>query len=451
MCTGHDDPCGAASPTALPEAETFLHHDFIQLANGNYLLLAHQPEEESDFLLEVDRSGRVVWEWRAHEHLRHDFDRAPEANNKTHINSVHELPDNRWFDEGLETFRPGNILLSARNLNALYIVARPEGEVVWHHYEGLDYQHEAIMIPPELQGAGNILLFNNGYHDLEGYRQSAIVEIRPPDGNIVWEYRRRGFFSSTGGTQQVLANGNILVTSSQGGRVFEITRDGRIVWQWSPPHMPMRASRYPVDYSPQLRALGPPSQEPVEARNPDTFIDKDLYTFSLPHETRRVRLAGESRYILKTPNRCQILQVPAGSKLQLGLGAWTPDQESQTPFVGDEGPARFSVSLRRIDEEEAETLFDREVDLSLLFAKKPRGKVSLLREIIPLGLDRPQTVELCLRLSSITGGPTLDDFIWEEPLIRPPLSRQPLAAETALDEAAMERQEKHLKAIGYID
>lgn len=435
----------------LPGADTFLHHDFIQLANGNYLLLGHDPAEESDFLLEIDRSGQIVWDWRSRQHLQSDFDRAPEASNKTHINSVHELPENRWFGEGLEAFRPGNILLSARNLNALYIVARPDGEVVWHHYEGLDYQHEAIMIPPGIQGAGNILLFNNGYHDLDRYRQSAIVEISPPDGEIVWEYRRRGFFSSTGGTQQVLANGNLLVTSSQGGRVFEITRDGRIVWQWSPPHMPMRASRYPVDYSPRLRALGTPSAEVLAVRDPNTFIDKDLYTFSLPHETRRVRVAGESRFILKTPNRCQVLQIPAGSRLLLGFGAWIPEGDSKTPFVSDEGPARFSATLRRTEEEEAETIFDREIDLSSLFARKTQGKVALLKENIQLGFARHQTAELCLQLSSVSGGPTLDDFIWEEPQIRPPFIRQRIAAETALDEAALERQEKHLKAIGYID
>ena len=39
----------------------------------------------------------------------------------THINSVFELTDNRWFDAGDGRFRPGNVLVSARNLNAIFI------------------------------------------------------------------------------------------------------------------------------------------------------------------------------------------------------------------------------------------------------------------------------------------------------------------------------------------
>jgi len=436
---------------ALPDDETFLHHDFIQLENANYLLLGHDPAKESDFLLEVDRAGEIIWRWNSHEHLQLDFSRAAKPNNKTHINSVHELPSNRGFDDGHEALRPGNILISARNLNALYIVARPEGDVVWQHLEGLDYQHEAIMIPPGTRGAGNILLFNNGYHDLEKYRQSAIVELNPVDKKVVWKYRRRGFYSSTGGTQQTLPNGNLLVTSSQGGRVFELTRDGRIVWQWSPPHMPMRASRYPENYCPELQELGPPSAKLIENRDPDTFIDKDLYTFSLPHQTRRVKVRGESRFILKDPNRCQVLQIPAGTELLLGYGAWTMDQETETPFVSDEGPARFGVTLRPVDGTETQQIFDRTVDLSLLIAQKTTAKAVLVNEKIPLGLTSPETVEICLSLESVSGGPTLDDFIWEEPMIRRPGSRAPIEAELAIDAEALEKQEKHLKAIGYID
>jgi len=43
--------------------------------------------------------------------------------------------------------------VSARNLDALYIVARPGGEVVWTYGEGLDWQHEARMIPDGHPGA----------------------------------------------------------------------------------------------------------------------------------------------------------------------------------------------------------------------------------------------------------------------------------------------------------
>jgi hypothetical protein len=435
---------------SLPDPDTFLHHDFIQLENGNFLLLAHDPAVQADFMLEIDRSGEVLWRWEAAEHLAGEFSRAGERNNRTHINSVHELPPNRWFDEGQKEFRPGNILISSRNLNAIYIVARSEGDVVWRFDEGLDYQHEASMIPPRLQGAGNILLFNNGYHDIDGYRQSAILELNPSDGKEVWRYRRGGFYSSTGGTQQSLQNGNLLVTSSQGGRVFELTRDGRIVWQWSPPYLPMRVSRYPEDYSHQLKELGSPSRQPIERRDPDRFIDEDLFTFSLPHETQRLRLDGKSRFVLKNPNRCQILQIPEGAEMVLGFGAKTGDQE--TPFVRDEaGSARFTATLRLVDTAAAEKVLDRIVNRSDLSAEEGQTTVALLHQKISLRSYESEAVELCLQLTSGSGDTSLGSFVWEEPLIRPPNRRLARQAEAEIDAEALARQEEHLKAIGYLN
>lgn len=431
----------------LENEDTFLHHDFIQLDNGNYLLLAHEPSSSSDFLLEVNRSGEIVWRWDSSLHLAEEFNRAGSRNNKTHINSVHELPANRWFEKGRREFRPGNILVSARNLNTLYIVDRPGGEVVWRHDEGLDFQHEAIMIPPGLQGAGNILFFNNGYHDLDSYRQSAIVEVVPIDGKIAWEYRSRGFYSSTGGTEQALPNGNLLITSSQGGRVFELTRDGRIVWQWSPPFMPMRASRYPTDFNSHLEHLGQPFDETIERRDPNRFIDENLFTFSLPHQTRRVRVGDKTLDLLKSPDRCQILQIPDNAELTLGFGAWIEDQE--TPFVANEGPAEFSATIRAEDETEVVTLFQRRVERSDLKGSEQGDKVALLHEKIPLESWGSETVELCFALDSPDGRP--GNFVWEEPLIRSPNRRGMLAADENLDEEALEKQEKHLKAIGYIN
>lgn len=435
---------------ALPDPDTFLHHDFIQLDNGNFLLLAHDPAAAADFLLEVDRAGKTVWRWDAAEHLANDFARGDAPNNRTHINSVHELPPNRWFDKGHEEFRPGNILISARNLNTLYIAARPEGEVVWQHHDGLDYQHEAIMIAPGIQGAGNILLFNNGYHDLDGYRQSAIVEINPVGRAVVWEYRKQGFFSSTGGTEQSLPNGNVLVSSSQGGRVFELTRDGRIVWQWSPPFLPMRALRYRQDHCPQLEELGSPSAESIDRCDPERFIDENLYTFSLAHETKRVSVGGKSKQLLKNPNRCQILQIPSGAELVLGFGAMT--KEKETPFVSDEADsAHFTATLRPLDSKVAEPILDRKLVKSDLKPEKTEAPVALLHKKIPLSSFDFESVELCLNLSSSSGGPTPGSFVWEEPLIRSPNRRAARESETELDPEALARQEEHLKAIGYIN
>ena len=54
---------------------------------------------------------------------------------------------------------------------------------------------------------------------------------------VVWRYEgttEDSFYSAIRGKQQVLPNGNVLVTDSQSGRVFEVTRGRRpeIVWEY---------------------------------------------------------------------------------------------------------------------------------------------------------------------------------------------------------------------------
>ena len=85
---------------------------------------------------------------------------------------MYELPPNRWFDAGDERFRPGNILVSARNLNAIFIIDKTSGEVVWRYSDGLDYQHEAIMVERDLEKAARfadrLLIMNKGSIVLDG-------------------------------------------------------------------------------------------------------------------------------------------------------------------------------------------------------------------------------------------------------------------------------------------
>ena len=258
--------------------EDFPHHDLIRLENGNRLVLAHDAGVRLDYLVEVDDAGRVAWEWRAVEGLRADLSRNQDRGaggahdrNRTHINSIQELPPNRWFDGGDARFRPGNILISARNLNTIYVIDKATREVVWRHDQGLDHQHEAAMIPRGHPGEGNVVLFNNGLEDRYGYRSSAVVEIDPSTGAEVWSYRAPDFFSSTGGTQQSLPNGHFLVTSSRGGRVFEVT--------------PGRTHRLAVD-----AAL------PTDARRP-------LRLRSLPAARRAAPPGPAARRASRTPSR----------------------------------------------------------------------------------------------------------------------------------------------------
>jgi len=305
----------------LPGSEDLPHHDVIELGDGNHLILAQETTTRSDYLHEVDRKGRVVWEWSPQEHLeRHFPDRDQRYPDPTHINSLFELPENRFFDDGDGRFKPGNILVSARNLNAIFIIDRSTGEIVWKHSEGLDFQHEAQMVPKGVLGAGSIVVFNNGYHNVNAYRRSEIRVIHPIDGRLLWSYSAPTFFTTVAGIQQVLSNGNLLVTSSEGGRVFEITPEKEKVWEWIPPYLPMRVLRYPADHCPQLAALGPVDEEPVTRTDRHPWVDIELGQFTFRKDYRVATLYELVREVLREPSGCSELLLPVDPVVQVAYG-----------------------------------------------------------------------------------------------------------------------------------
>ncbi|MBN1274616.1 MAG: hypothetical protein JXB26_20330 [Candidatus Aminicenantes bacterium] len=127
-------------------------------------------------------------------------------------------------------FKKGRILFCSKRLNMIGLVDLEKESVVWRWgKEELQYPHH-----PTLLDNNNILVFDNG-----NFREySRILEIEPISGKIVWFYEAeppRSFYSSWSGSNQRLPNGNTLITDSDSGRAFEITREGEIVWEFLNP------------------------------------------------------------------------------------------------------------------------------------------------------------------------------------------------------------------------
>ena len=222
------------------------HHDARRLRNGNVILLCLRPVPEAlharikgglagteagdriyaDYLLEVTTRGEIVWEWRSWEHL--DFeteiitlqDRRDEW---THGNTVAELPD-------------GNLVVSFRNISTVVIVDRRSGAIVWKlGSPPLAQQHDPRPLPN-----GHLLVFDNGPHRRDHPAPySRVIEIDPRTSAIVWEYHDQSlfdFFSPYISGAQRLVNGNTLICEGCDGRIFEVTADGRVVWEYVNPH-----------------------------------------------------------------------------------------------------------------------------------------------------------------------------------------------------------------------
>jgi len=270
-------------------ANTTLHHDLERLPNGNTLLLGREdvvnplisPDVlKDDFLVEVDPSGQVVWTWHTHEHFdQFGFDDdakaliSSAAGDWAHANSISPIPAN---DHGDPRFAEGNIIVSHRFTNTVFVIDKPTGDIVWQlgptpEQDQRTYgQHAAHMIEQGLPGAGNILIFDNGSgtgYPLRGFAPgyATVPEIDPLTKDEVWRYSamnsgqfRHRFNSYIVSNAQRLANGNTLICSGVRGRFFEVEAvTGDIVWEYMSPflspgrdNLVYRCYRVPLDWIP---------------------------------------------------------------------------------------------------------------------------------------------------------------------------------------------------------
>lgn len=250
-----------------------------------------------DALYEVDWEGNLTWEWHLWEHYdqlgfseaakqaiyENYVGRVPDVGSDyMHTNEASHLGPNKWYDSGDLRFDPDNILIDSRSSNIISIIARhdhpkgqwKEGDIIWrvgpdYSYGHPEYklgqiigQHQAHLIQKGLPGAGNILLFDNG--GMAGFgsfmpglkpmvsnklrEYSRVLEFNPVTLEVVWEYAcpqpkldsegnvvEPVCFSAFVSGAQRLVNGNTLVCEGQSGRVFELTPNKEIVWDYAVP------------------------------------------------------------------------------------------------------------------------------------------------------------------------------------------------------------------------
>jgi len=248
-------------------------HDFHVMDNDHLMIHCIMdklvpsigPElKRCPYIVEITRDKALVWEWFGEEHIKEleelcgikfplspsQFKGYPEHWKSyllfdwAHNNTCEVLPANPTArkDSG---FKEGNILFSYRSLDVIGVIDKESGEIVWAWGPGkLDGQHQPIMLPN-----GNILIFDNGTRR----RWSRVIELNPLEEEIVWEYAgtpKESFFSVAISGAQMLSNGNILVCEGGPCRLFEVTREREIVWEFRSPYRKKetygiyRATRY---------------------------------------------------------------------------------------------------------------------------------------------------------------------------------------------------------------
>jgi len=252
----------------------------------------------------------IVWEWTFWDHLIQDYDSTLSnfgvvANHPelldinlvsldlaalgycdwTHSNSID-------YNEELD-----QILISSRNLHEIYIIDHSTttqeasghtggnsgmgGDILYRWGNPMNYgrgqhenrmligQHDANWISSDYPGGSNIIIYNNGSITTFGqdFTQSSIVEIEPPVNEFGlydidevhsfaplsynWEYTG-DFFSHIMSGVRRLENGNSIVTAATEMRIFEVTSDGNIIWDYIHNEVGQnsisKAFKYPIDY-----------------------------------------------------------------------------------------------------------------------------------------------------------------------------------------------------------
>eukprot|EP01090_Pellita_catalonica_P000904 TRINITY_DN10647_c0_g1_i1.p1 TRINITY_DN10647_c0_g1~~TRINITY_DN10647_c0_g1_i1.p1 ORF type:complete len:416 (-),score=61.76 TRINITY_DN10647_c0_g1_i1:56-1303(-) len=233
------------------------HHDATKLQNGNIALLCLrevpsrvvekiQGGQEgteakggrvfADYILEVTKRGEPVWEWRSWEHL----------DVTTDVICAHDTREEWTHGNTVKETRAGNLIVNFRNISTTCIIDRVNktGDIIWKlGPPPLAQQH----FPHELPN-GNILLFDNGTHRADNPSiWSRVLEIERGTKRIVWQYTDRNlfnFFSPYISSAQRLPNGNTLICEGCNGRIFEVTHDLQVVWEYISPYFGKSEKRW---------------------------------------------------------------------------------------------------------------------------------------------------------------------------------------------------------------
>ena len=175
---------------------------------------------------EIAPDGTVVTQWYSWEHLNPDTDIICPLESRhtwTHGNAITVTPHGDW-------------LVSFRQISVVGLVERATGHLRWKWGPGaLSHQHAPTYVAPE-----HVLLFDNGAHRYgQGAPYSRVVEVDvATDANPAWEYRGDPPFAFLQSPHQQCGTPpqwEHLDLRGSAGRLFEVTADHEIVWEYLNP------------------------------------------------------------------------------------------------------------------------------------------------------------------------------------------------------------------------
>lgn len=140
-----------------------------------------------------------------------------------HFNDVEPLTEAKAA--AFPQFAPGDLLISSRTLNTLFVIDPATLHIKWLRTGATLRQHD-----PDWGANGTITVFDNRL----GRGASQIVSIDPKTDarKVVLDGSTIGFYSRIRGKHMRSARGDLMVASPQQGRAFEIGPDGNLLMDY---------------------------------------------------------------------------------------------------------------------------------------------------------------------------------------------------------------------------
>lgn len=130
--------------------------------------------------------------------------------------------------------KPGQMLVSFRELALVAVLDADTKKLEWGLRGSWIGQHD-----PSILENGHLLIFDNyGNIDPDWRLTTRVIEVNPTTEEVVWKYagnKEHPLGSLIRGEVERLDNGNTLITEASGGRIVEVTPDGKTAWEFVNP------------------------------------------------------------------------------------------------------------------------------------------------------------------------------------------------------------------------
>lgn len=153
-----------------------------------------------------------------------------------HLNDVEVLSE--AAADAFPQFEAGDILLNPRNLNQTWVLDGETYQLKWwqtgpmHRSHDPDFQPDGTITVLDNRSGGPPTAANDFLGRMGGSRILSIDPERREHTVLYTSNENSSFYTALRGKHQVLENGNILITETDAGRVFEVTPDGTMVWAY---------------------------------------------------------------------------------------------------------------------------------------------------------------------------------------------------------------------------